>query len=288
MKDLLALLRPAQWTKNAFVYAPLIFSLRFFEREAFGRAGVALLCFCLASSAAYVVNDLVDRDRDRGHPLKSGRPLAAGRVAPASAIVLGLALATTAVAGGLKLGLAFSLVVLAFLGLQFLYSTMLKNVVVVDVIALASGFVLRAAGGVVAVNAHMSSWLFVCTFLLAMFLALSKRRHEIALLTEGATQHREVLGRYDRGLLDQLIAIVSATTIIVYILYVLSPAVAVKLGTPRMYVTVPFVVFGVFRYLFLVYGRQQGGSPTDVLLGDLPLQAGIAMWIATVMTLLYW
>ena len=177
--------------------------------------------------------------------------------------------------------------VLAFLGLQGLYSIWLKHVVVVDVAALAAGFVLRAAAGVVAVGALMSPWLIVCTFLLALFLALAKRRHELFLLDADAGDHREVLGRYTVALLDQLIVIASVTTLIAYVLYTVSPEVIAKLGTERLYLTVPFVVFGVFRYLFLVYGRQEGGNPTDVLLGDIPLQIGIFSWIAVVFLLLY-
>jgi 4-hydroxybenzoate polyprenyltransferase len=287
VKDLLALARPAQWTKNVLVYAPLLFSGRLFEREGFSNAGVALLCFCAASSAAYVFNDFVDRERDRLHPLKCDRPLAAGRVGTPAACALTAVLALVAVGGGLLLGARFTLVVAVFLGLQLLYSSWLKHVPVVDVVAIAAGFCLRAAAGVVAVNARMSAWLFVCTFFLALFLALAKRRHEITLLAARATGHREVLGRYDPELLDQLVTISGVLTMFVYTLYTLSPAVAANLGTERMYMTIPFVVFGVFRYLFLVYGRQQGGSPADVLLADLPLQAGIGLWAATVVLLLY-
>jgi len=276
-----------QWTKNAFVLAPLLFSQRLFESEDLSSAGIAFSSFCLASSAAYVFNDILDRDRDRRHPLKRGRALAAGRVSVGRASGIGLALAALAIVGSLAVNVEFVSFVLGFLALQGLYSVWLKHIVVVDVAAIAAGFVVRAAAGVVAVGARMSPWLVMCTFLLALFLALAKRRHELFVLESGAGDHREVLGRYSVALLDQLIVISAVTTLIAYVLYTVSPEVIAKLGTERLYLTVPFVVFGVFRYLFLVYRCQEGGNPTDVLLGDIPLQIGIFSWIAVVFLLLY-
>lgn len=287
MRDLVTLLRPSQWVKNAFVVAPLVFSQRFFDATQLVNVAVATLAFCLASSASYAFNDVIDRDRDRRHPLKSKRPVAAGRVTPAAAVSVASALIVAAGLLAWVLGTTFLLILAAFFGLHLLYSFVLKNVIVADVAAIAAGFVLRAAGGVVAVGARMSPWLFVCTFLLALFLALGKRRHEAVLLGLEAGEHREVLGRYTLRLLDRLVAAVSIATVIVYALYALTPAVESNLGTERLYLTVPFVVFGVFRYLFLVYGREKGGNPTAVLLGDVPLQLGIASWIATVFLLLY-
>lgn len=286
-RDLITLVRPSHWTKNAFVLAPLLFSQRLFELRDLRHAGIAFASFCMASSAAYVFNDILDRHRDRRHPFKCDRPLAAGRIKLGQAGALAGALAVLSVAGAATLEADVVVLVVAFLGLQGLYSIWLKHIVVVDVVALAAGFVVRAAAGVVAVAARMSPWLIVCTFLLALFLALAKRRHELFLLESDAGDHREVLGRYSVALLDQLIVIAAVTTLIAYVLYTLSPTVTAKLGTERLYLTVPFVVFGVFRYLFLVYGRQEGGSPTDVLLGDIPLQIGIFSWIAVVFLLLY-
>jgi len=288
MYDIVALLRPTQWVKNAFVLAPLIFAQRFFVAEEFAHAGAAVFSFCCASSAAYVFNDILDRERDRRHPLKRDRPLAARRVTVARATAVGVAALAFAVVSGAAVGSAFLGVVGIFCLLQILYSTTLKNIVIVDSVSIALGFTLRAAGGVVAVNAAMSPWLLVCTFLLALFLALGKRRHESALLGGEAGAHRDVLGRYSVRLLDQFIVISAVSVMIFYSLYCLSPQVAAKLGTEYLYTTIPFVVFGVFRYLFLVYGREEGGSPTDVLLGDVPLQLGILGWITTVFVLLYW
>ena len=286
VRDFLVLIRPAQWVKNVFVLAPLVFSQRFFRPTELISAGIAFVAFCLASSASYTLNDVMDRDRDREHPLKCRRPIASGRVQAPAALALAASLAVVAVALSWTLGPVFLGILAAFLVIQVLYSTALKSIVVVDVATIALLFVLRAAGGVVAVGARMSPWLFLCTFLLAMFLGLGKRRHEIALLDD-ATSHREVLGRYQVRLLDQMITIVAMTTIVVYAVYTVWPSVEAKLGTERLYYTVPFVVFGVFRYLFLVYGREEGGSPTDLLLGDIPLQVAIAGWIVTVFLLLY-
>jgi 4-hydroxybenzoate polyprenyltransferase len=287
MRDILTLLRPAQWVKNAFVLAPLVFAQRFFVAEEFAHAGIAVLSFCCVSSAAYAFNDIVDRNRDSRHPLKRDRPVAAGRVSVRSASIVGFVALLT----GLLLAASVNALVIAVVGafclLQIAYSTVLRNIIVVDSMSIALGFTLRAAGGVVAVDAEMSPWLLVCTFLLALFLALGKRRHESTLLGDDAGAHRDVLGRYSLRLLDQFIAISAVSTTIVYALYCVSPEVAAKLGTEYLYLTIPFVVFGVFRYLFLVYGRDEGGSPTEVLLGDGPLQLGIFGWIAAVFLLLY-
>jgi 4-hydroxybenzoate polyprenyltransferase len=287
MRDILALIRPAQWVKNAFVLAPLVFAQRFFVAEELAHAGIAVLSFCCASSAAYAFNDIVDRHRDRSHPLKCDRPVAAGRVSVRTASITGSVALLGALLSAASLNTPFIGVVGVFCLLQIAYSTVLKNIVVVDSMSIAVGFTLRAAGGVVAVGAAMSPWLLVCTFLLALFLALGKRRHESTLLGDDAGVHRDVLGRYSLRLLDQFIAISAVSTTIVYALYCISPEVAAKLGTEYLYLTIPFVVFGVFRYLFLVYGREEGGSPTEVLLGDGPLQLGIFGWIAAVFLLLY-
>jgi 4-hydroxybenzoate polyprenyltransferase len=285
--DWFALLRPAQWIKNAFVLAPLVFSHRFFQPVPLVSAVVAFAAFCLASSASYVMNDVLDRERDRGHPLKRLRPIAAGRIRPETAAMAAVLVTSVALALGWAVGERFLAVLVVFLFVQILYSTVLKYVVIGDVAGIALLFVLRAAGGVVAVEARMSLWLFLCTFLLAMFLGLGKRRHELVLLKHDAGDHREVLGRYSVDLLDWMIAAVAGATIVAYTIYSSWPSVEAKLGTERLYLTAPFVAFGVIRYLFLVYRREEGGSPTDLLLGDALLQVGIAGWIVTVFLLLY-
>ena len=273
--------------KNAFVLAPLAFSQRFFDAEPRWQAILAFASFCLAASATYAFNDIVDRDRDRNHPLKSKRPLASGRVSLGAARALAGVLTIAAVALGTAIDGAFLIFLLAFIVLQLAYSLGVKGLLIGDVVAIALGFVLRAAAGITAIDGKMSPWLFICTFLLAAFLGFGKRRHELTLLGDGAAEHREVLGRYSVPLLDRLLAAVAVLTVLVYGLYATSPEVAGNLGTERLYLTVPFVVCGVFRYLFLIYRREKGGNPTALLLGDAPLQVAIALWTVTVFWLLY-
>lgn len=287
VRDLWATLRPAQWIKNGFVLAALVFSLHLTDREAVVRSLFAFVLFCLASSAAYVCNDILDAARDSLHDDKRSRPIASGRVSRPAALLLGATLAVAAIAGAGALGGAMLLCVLAFLVLQASYSLFLKHVPVIDAVAIASGFVLRTVAGVVAAGAKMSAWLFLSTFLLAMFLALAKRRAEIAALGEEAAAHRPALELYRRAPLDAVIATLALLVVALYTQYTLSVEVAERLGTDHLYVTVPFVVCGVFRYLFLIYGRDQGGNPTEALLGDKPLLATVALWAVVVVVLLY-
>lgn len=285
--DLVEALRPEQWVKNGFVFAAVVFSLHLGEVGPVMRSLAAFVLFCLASSSAYVLNDLVDVTRDRAHADKRSRPIASGRVSVGEARVLGSSLAAAALAGAVLLGSGMVLCVTAFLGLQAAYSLVLKHVPVADAVAIAAGFVLRTAAGVVAAGAKMSAWLFLTTFLLALFLALAKRRHEILALGEDAALHRPALAPYTRVPLDSLIVGLALLVVGLYGQYTLDADVAARFGTGRLYLTVPFVVFGVFRYLFLIYGRNQGGNPTDALLGDRPLLAAVALWAAAVVALIY-
>ncbi len=285
--DWIELLRPSQWVKNGFVLAALVFSLKLLQPAPLLRSLLALVVFCAASSAAYVVNDVVDAERDRSHPEKIRRPLASGRVKPAAAWAVAVSLTVFALLGATALGTPFVACVAAFLALQLLYTTRIKHVVVLDATAIAGGFVLRTEAGVLAAGAHMSPWLFLMTFLLALLLALAKRRHELLLLGVDARLHRGVLEDYRATPLDPLIVSLAAAVIGVYIQYTLSADVAARLGTDRLCLTVPFVVLGIFRYLFLIYGREQGGNPTGTLLGDRPLQITVALWAVAVVALLY-
>ncbi|HYC00666.1 MAG TPA: decaprenyl-phosphate phosphoribosyltransferase [Candidatus Limnocylindrales bacterium] len=286
-RHLFELLRPTHWVKNGFVLAAFVFSLNRTSEIALVRTVAAFVIFCLASSSAYVLNDVLDASRDRLHPEKRLRPVACGAVSRRDALVLALALAVAALAGSLLVDLQLFLCTAAFLTLQAAYSSALKRVAVIDAMAIAGGFVLRTMAGVIAAGAQMSAWLFLSTFLLALFLALAKRRHELLELGDQAGDHRDVLERYRQTPLDTLIVLLALAVIGVYVQYTLSSDVAARLGTTRLYVTVPFVVFGVFRYLFLVYGHEKGGNPTNALLDDHPLQIGVALWAATVVVLLY-
>lgn len=285
--DLWAAMRPAHWIKNGFVLAALVFSLHLIDAAAVARSLAAFVAFCLASSSAYVWNDILDAARDRVHDDKRDRPIAAGRISRRGAAALSALLGLAALAGAAALGPAMLLSLAAFLALQAAYSLVLKHIPVIDAVSIATGFVLRTAAGVVAAGARMSAWLFLSTFLLALFLALAKRRSELAALGGEAAAHRPALELYRRVPLDTVIVALALLVIGLYTQYTLSTEVAHRLGTEKLYMTVPFVVCGVFRYLFLIYGRDQGGNPTEALLGDKPLLGCVALWAAAVVVLIY-
>lgn len=285
--DVVRLMRPAQWLKNGLVFAALVFSKHLFVADSVWRVIVAFASFCLLASAAYVLNDVRDASRDRLHPEKRLRPIAAGRVAIGPAIGLAAALAVAAGMLAVHLGDGFPWLAVAYAVLQIGYSFVLKNVVILDVMAIAAGFVLRAAAGGVAIAVEVSPWLIICTFLLAMFLGFSKRRHEVVLLEQDAAAHRQSLRDYSPYFLDQMISVVTASTVLAYAIYTVSPEVREKLHTDELYLTVPFVLYGIFRYLYLVHQREGGGDPTRALLTDRPLWANVALWIGTAIWLLY-
>ena len=285
--DLVRSLRPAQWTKNLVVFAGLIFGMKLTDPAAIGSALAAFVVFCILSGVVYLVNDLADRETDRQHPLKAQRPIASGALPVAVAGVSAMVLGAFALVAAWLLGRSFAAVAGAYLLLQLLYSGPLKHIIIIDVLTIAIGFVLRAAGGAVAVHVEMSHWLFVCTILLALFLALAKRRHEIVLLANTATSHRPILGEYSAYLLDQMIGVVTASTLIAYIFYTISPETQAKFGTPWLGLTIPFPLYGIFRYLYLVHRREGGGSPADLLLTDRPLLTCVALWAVAVAVIIY-
>ena len=284
---LLLSLRPAQWIKNLLVFAGLLFGRRLLDAASVFDAVSAFLVFCALSAVVYLVNDVADRDSDRLHPLKSRRPIASGALPVPVALGVALALGSGALASAFVIGPAFAAVAAAYLALQVLYSFALKHVVIIDVLTIAIGFVLRAVGGAVAVHVEISHWLLVCTILLALFIALAKRRHEIVLLASDAATHRPILGEYTPYLLDQMIGVVTASTLISYIFYTISPETQVKFGTAWLGLTIPFPLYGIFRYLYLVHQREGGGSPADLLLTDRPLLACVALWALTVALIIY-
>jgi len=287
LMDWWLLLRPTQWLKNLLIFAALIFSMHLLVAESVLRTLVAFESFCLVASAAYVVNDVHDAERDRRHPIKSQRPIAAGRVSVQSALLVAALLAAAGAALAVALGPSFAAVVAAYGVLQVLYSFALKDVVILDVMAIATGFVLRAVAGGVVIDVYVSPWLMLCTFLLALFLGFNKRRHEVVLLEGGAGGHRETLRDYSPYFLDQMISVVTASTVLAYAIYTVSPEVREKLHTNSLYLTIPFVLYGIFRYLYLVHQREGGGNPTHELLTDRPLWVNVLLWIGTVIWLLY-
>ena len=288
------IMRPTQWLKNAVVLAPLVFSQKFTNVQLSIRAITALLGFCALSSAVYVVNDIVDIERDRNHPVKCRRPLPSGELSIGVAGLLALVCAATGSVLCACLGYETFAVGLAYALLVSSYSLIFKKMVVLDVMVLATGFVLRAVAGATAIQVEVSPWLAVCTVLLAMFIALGKRRHELLLLDDDAASHRVSLREYTPHLLDQMIAIVSASTIMAYSLYTMSKDLKDALCPMRdqylggvinrrhlMALTIPYVLYGIFRYLYLIHRRDFGGSPEKALFLDLPLLTCVILWLLT-------
>jgi len=287
VKNLFRLLRPQQWLKNGVVLAGLIFAGEAAAIDKVIIAVEALAAFCLLSSAVYILNDITDCKRDRLHPLKKNRPIAAGEISTATASVTGLILAGAGIAVAAMINLPFLIMAGCYLVLNILYTFVLKNVVILDVMLIAGGFVLRAAGGAAAIDVEISGWLLITTFVLALFLGLGKRRHELIYLEKEAVAHRKILEKYSTYLLDQLIGVVTASTVITYLFYTLSPDVSAKLHTQYLYATIPFVIYGIFRYLYLVHKEEKGGSPTRLLFTDRPLLFDVVLWLASVILILY-
>ena len=284
---LLFSLRPAQWSKNLVVFAGLLFGRRLLDGGAVLAAIGAFTVFCALSGVVYLVNDVADRESDRQHPLKARRPIASGALPVSVAIAAAIVLGAAGLAGAVTIGRPFAAVAAAYLMLQLAYSGPLKHIVIIDVLTIAIGFVLRAVAGAVAVNVEISHWLLVCTILLALFIALAKRRHEIVLLADGATTHRPILGEYSAYLLDQMIGVVTASTLIAYVFYTISPETVGKFQTRWLGLTIPFPLYGIFRYLYLVHQRDGGGSPAELLLTDRPLLTCVALWALTVALIIY-
>jgi 4-hydroxybenzoate polyprenyltransferase len=280
-------LRPQQWVKNGFIFAALIFSQSLMRWDRVRTVLLATAAFCMVSSAVYVLNDICDAKEDRHHPKKKLRPIASGRVNAETAGVVGAILAVAGLALAWHLGVGFFVIVAAYLVLNILYSSLLKHIALLDVFIVASGFLLRVVAGGVVIHVAISSWLIVCTTMLALFIALSKRRHELVTLGRRASNHRAILADYSPYFLDQLISIVTASTVVTYALYTLSPDVQAKFPGKRLELTIPFVLFGVFRYLHLVHNSEHGGNPTRSLFTDPVLLSVVLIWAASVILIIY-
>ncbi len=277
-RDWIQLARPQQWIKNGFVLAPLLFSGRVRDPEALRLAGAAFLAFCLLASAVYAVNDVADRVSDQAHPTKRHRPIAAGRVAASTALGMGISLALAAIAIAWAINSSLVLVVLSYLGLNLLYSFRLKHLVILDVFAIAIFFLLRLLAGSVAIDVTPSIWLILCGGLLALFLGFAKRRHELLLLGDESADHRSVLSEYSTVFLDQMSTVLLAVTVVTYIMYTVSAEKVVEIGSHALVYSTAFVLYGVFRYLYLVHQRD-GGSPTETLLTDRALLVDVVLWV---------
>jgi 4-hydroxybenzoate polyprenyltransferase len=285
LTGILVSMRPKQWTKNFLVFAALIFSASFNNPVMIMRSFLAFALFCLVSGAIYLFNDLNDIESDRHHEKKRNRPLASGQLSPGAAIAAMIVIALVSIAGSWFLGTTFLVIVIAYFIIQLLYTLVVKNVEILDVMAIAAGFLLRAIAGVAAINTTMSYWLIICTGLLALFLALGKRRHELLLLEDKAYSHRASLHGYSPELIDQLISVVTSLTIMSYTLYTFFPIGDAK--HERLLLTVPFVIYGIFRYLKLIYMHQLGGDPEEILLSDRPLIVAILAFVVCAGLALY-
>ncbi len=287
LREIILEMRPKQWTKNAFVFAGILFSLRFFNAYDLAIVAVAAFLFCLTSGSVYIINDLLDYEKDRHHPEKQHRPIASGRLPRHTAALAAMVIIGSTLLLSFALHRSFGFITLIYFLLNLAYSLYLKNQVIVDVLIIAVGFVLRAVAGAVVIDVDISEWLLLCTLLLALFLGLCKRRHELVLMESGASKHRLVLEEYTPELVDQMIAVVTASALMAYALYTISPTAMTKFHTTNLQFTIPFVLFGIFRYLYLVHRRNLGGSPEMILLRDVPMIVDLAMWVITVIIVLY-
>jgi 4-hydroxybenzoate polyprenyltransferase len=279
-------LRPRQWVKNLFVFAGVVFAQKLYTPLLPVSVAVFAI-FCALSGAIYLLNDVADRDNDRLHPQKRTRPIASGRLP----VPLAVGVAAVLIAAGLLASLALSwplaVVALAYAALLIAYSAWLKHVVILDVLIVAFGFVLRAVAGALAIHVEISGWLLICTILIALFLALGKRRHEYLTLGDQAARHRPILAEYSAALLDQMIAVVTASTVTAYALYTMSAETVAKFDTHLLPATLPFVLYGIFRYLYLLYRRQLGGNPSEMFLNDRPLLLNTLLWMLVVLAIIY-
>ncbi len=284
---LLQSLRPRQWTKNLAIFAPLLFAKSALDASAVVKATLAVISFCLLAGGVYVLNDWVDRAQDRLHPEKRNRPIAAGLVSGQAAFILVVACWGCGFALAVAARPAFAGVAAGYVVLQVLYSLIFKRWVIVDVMTIALGFVVRVTGGGVAIDVPVSNWLYLCTLLLAVFLGFAKRRHELSALEEDASFHRANLSEYSVELLDQLLSIVAASCIVAYGLYTVAQDTIEHVGSDKLKLTIPFVIYGIFRYLFLIHRRGAGGSPERVLLSDPPLMIDLLLYVAVAAAVLY-
>ena len=287
MKALFESARPRHWIKNVLLFVGLFFSQNILNVTLLIKSVLSFVLFCFVTSAVYIINDIADINRDKAHPVKSKRPLASGRLTIKTAVTSAIILISITLPLSILLDFQFGLVVLGYFVLILLYSFMLKNIVILDVIVIAVGFILRPVAGAIAINVEISSWLLICTTFLALFLAISKRRNELLLLKKDSVEHRKILREYDAKLLDQMIGAVTACTIMSYALYTTSQETITKFGTRDLIFTLPFVLYGVFRYLYLVYHKNYGGSPELIFFKDFSMIVNIFLFIIVVILVLY-
>lgn len=281
-------MRIQQWIKNFFIFAPLIFSGHLFKVNDFLLTIAGFFVLSFASSAIYLFNDVVDMEKDKLHPEKSQRPIPSGKLKPSVAIFTFLVFAILSLAIAYVINPYFGLIVFIYMVMNILYSFWLKQLVILDVMTISVGFVLRVIAGAIIINVPTSEWLIICTMLLSLFLGFSKRRSELVLLESFANAHRSVLTHYNSHFLDQMIGIVTASTVMSYALYTISEETIIKFGTKNLIYTVPFVLYGIFRYLYLVHKKQEGGNPTQAVLTDIPIIVNVLLWVLVSSIIIYW
>lgn len=274
---ILEAMRPRQWIKNLIIFAGILFAKRFFVLHDVLTVCGTFVIFCLLSGSVYLINDVADAEEDKLHELKRRRPIPSGRLTRSAATATALVLAAVSLLAAFLVSAWLGVTALIYFLLILAYSFVLKHIVIIDVLVIATGFVLRAIAGGVAIHIAISPWLLICTILLALFLGLSKRRHELVLMEDDARHHRPILEEYSTYLLDQMIAVVTSSTLMAYVLYTLSPRTQREVSD-KLYLTVPFVLYGIFRYLWLVHHKDQGGSPELALLSDKPLLIDMVLW----------
>lgn len=287
IKPYILAIRPRQWTKNLLLFAGIIFAQKFFESDAIIKSFTAFINFCMLSASIYLVNDIKDIETDRAHPEKKHRPIASGKISVGTAWVYFTIMAVLAIGLAYTLGIKYFTVAMIYFVVMLLYSFKLKHIVIMDLMIIAGGFVARAVAGAFAVDVMISSWLLVCTTSLALFLVIAKRRHEVILLGEDAISHRKILEEYGEKFLDQMTPVVTATTVLTYMFYTVDSETVTKFGTNHLIFTTPFVLYGIFRYLYIVYQKNMGGRPEEILLSDPPMIIAIILWVVTAMIIIY-
>lgn len=287
LKYILLSMRPKQWVKNIFVFAGLIFSRHLFDIALLAKVSAGFIMFSLASSSIYIFNDIKDIEKDREHPEKCKRPLAAGHLQVTKAYLASALLAMISLVVSFLLESNFFLIIVAYLIMNTAYSLKIKQIVILDVMCIAFGFVFRVLAGTTLAGVEPSDWLILCTITISLFLGFSKRRHELVLLDANANNHRTVLTEYSMTFLDQMISVATACTVIAYALYTISDETVARFGTKNLIFTIPFVIYGIYRYLYLTYHKQTSGNPTTSVLTDLPLFINGLLWFSTVLLIIY-
>ncbi len=281
------LLRPHQWVKNILVFSGVVFSASLLKADAVITNLAAFAVFCLTSSSIYILNDLRDYKNDREHPVKKNRPIASGKVKPSVAATIMIVMLPASLLFAWLLNIQFFQIIVFYVALNIAYSFGLKKVVILDVMIVAMGFLLRSFAGCAVIGVEVTPWLFICTLSLALMLSFGKRRNELNMLEAGAKNHRTTLEFYNNKLLDIILTICSATTIGTYSLYTMAPETVARFGTQKLIITMPFVMYGVFRYLYLIYIQNKGGDPTSLLVKDFPSVLNAVLWLLCIVYVIY-